>query len=263
MADDTKIHTHFSRIAKIYHQVRTTDEAPIRFIRDQLDGLASITVADFGCGAGRYDLLLFRHLPNLRLTCIDINEDMLAQLRRYLTSHGIRDYRAVASRVEDLDLDHGSFDCVVSFNAVHHFHFPTFLEKAGRAVRRGGRIFIYTRTPEQNAGTIWGRYFPGFLARETRIYTLDDMERGVEAAAGLELVRVKRFRYPRVVGLDRLVGQTRDKHYSTFELYEPEEFDAALKGFEDNIRREFADPDRVAWDDENIMLTVERTGELG
>ena len=262
MVNDNKTQTHFSRVAKIYRQVRTTDEAPIRFIRDDLDGLASVTAADFGCGAGRYDLLLFRHLPNLRLTCIDSNEDMLGELSRHMSSHGICDYQAVASCVEDLDLDNGSFDCVVSFNAVHHFHFPTFLEKAGRAVKRGGRIFIYTRTPEQNARNIWGRFFPGFMARETRIYPFADLERWVEAAAGLDLVRVKRFRYSRVAGLDRLISQARNNHYSTFALYAPEEFEAALKCFEDNIRSAFSDLDRITWRDENIMLTVERADEL-
>src|SRR5437667_68205 len=29
-------------------------------------------------------------------------------------------------------------------------------------VRAGGQLFIYTRTPQQNARTIWGRYFPRF-----------------------------------------------------------------------------------------------------
>jgi SAM-dependent methyltransferase len=262
MVDDNTTRTHFSRIAKIYHQVRTTDEAPIRFIRDDLDGLASVTAADFGCGAGRYDLLLHRYLPNLHLTCIDSNEDMLAELSRYLSSHGICDYRVVASRVEDLDLDDGSFDCVVSLNAVHHFHFPTFLQRAGRTLVPGGRIFIYTRTPEENSRTIWGRYFPGFLARETRIYPLADMEGWIAASAGLDLVRVKRFRYSRLATLGRLLGQARGKNYSTFSLYSPEEFDAALKAFEDNIRSAFSDLDHITWRDENIMLTVERGDNL-
>ena len=263
MADDQEIHAHFSRIAEVYRRVRTTDDAPIRIIRDECDGLASITAADFGCGAGRYDLLLFSCLPNLRLTCVDANEDMLAELSRYLAAHGIRDFRTFASRVEDLELEDASLDCVFAFNAVHHFHFPTFLAKAGGAIRDGGRIFIYTRTPDQNARNIWGRYFPGFTEKETRLYALGDMETSVDAAAGLGIAGVKRFRYPRVAKLDRLLDQARSKHYSTFSLYAPEAFEAALKGFEDNVRREFADPDRVAWHDENIMLTVERTGEVG
>ena len=52
MGDRNNMDKHFSSIAATYHEVRTTDEAPIRFIRDSLDGLASTTAADFGCGTG-------------------------------------------------------------------------------------------------------------------------------------------------------------------------------------------------------------------
>lgn len=260
MDNDRETHAHFSEIAEVYREVRTTDEAPVRFIRDELKGLPSITAADIGCGAGRYDLLFFRHLPNLRLTCVDVNADMLAQLSRYLASHGIRNFRTLLSSVEDLELEDASLDCVFTFNAVHHLHFPTFLDKAGPAIRGGGHIFIYTRTPDQNAENIWGRHFPGFVENETRLHTLDRMERWVDAAQGLRLAAVEPFRYSRVAGLDRLIDQARTKHYSTFSLYAPDAFEIALKKFEDNIRREYADPEHIAWHDENILLKVERAG---
>ena len=94
---------HFDAIAGHYRDVRTTDEEPIRFIRDALAGRAAIAAADIGCGAGRYDLLLFRHLPNLRLTCVDSSPEMLAELSRYLAGEGIADFETVTAHVEDLD----------------------------------------------------------------------------------------------------------------------------------------------------------------
>ena len=253
------LHEHFSTVAKVYRELRTTDEAPIRFIRDQLAGLASIRAADVGCGAGRYDLLLFRYLPNLHLTCVDVNPEMLEQLSAYLAANGIRDFETVASGVEELAFEDGSLDCVFTFNAVHHFDFRAFIGKARDATRQSGGIFIYTRTPSQNAETIWGRYFPGFLDKETRLYHLADMKRWVDATDGVRLVTAKRFRYPRVASLDRLLAQARSRHYSTFCLYSPREFETALEGFEDNIRRDFDDPGRVAWRDQNVMLKVQRT----
>ncbi len=253
------LHEHFSTVAKVYRELRTTDEAPIRFIRDQLAGLAAIRAADVGCGAGRYDLLLFRHLPNLHLTCVDVNPEMLKQLSAYLAANGIRDFETLASGVEELEFEDGSLDCVFTFNAVHHFDFPTFIGKARDATRQGGGIFIYTRTPSQNAETIWGRHFPGFLEKETRLHRLADMKRWVDATDGVRLVTAKRFRYPRVASLDRLLAQARGKHYSTFCLYSPREFKTALEYFEDNIRRDFDDPGKVAWRDQNVMLKVQRT----
>ena len=85
------------------------------------------------------------------------------------------------------------------------------------------------------------------------------MKRWVEATDGVRLVTAKRFRYPRVASLDRLLAQAQGKHYSTFCLYPPREFETALEGFEDNIRRDFGDPGRVAWRDGNVMLKVQRT----
>ena len=253
------LHEHFSTVARVYRELRTTDEAPIRFIRDQLAGLASIRAADVGCGAGRYGLLLFRHLPNLHLTCVDANPEMLEQLSAYLAANGTRDFETVASGVEELEFEDGSLDCVFTFNAVHHFDFRAFIGKARDATRQSGGIFIYTRTPSQNAETIWGRYFPDFLEKETRLYHLADMKRWVEAADGVRLVTVKRFRYSRVASLDRLLAQARSKRYSTFRLYSPREFETALEDFGGNIRRDFDDPGKVTWRDKNVMLKVQRT----
>jgi ubiquinone/menaquinone biosynthesis C-methylase UbiE len=46
---------------------------------------------------------------------------------------------------------------------VHHFDLGRFLAAAARVLKPGGQLFIYTRTPQQNARTIWGQYFPGSI----------------------------------------------------------------------------------------------------
>ncbi len=245
---------HFDAVAGHYRDVRTTDEEPIRFIRDALAGRAAIAAADIGCGAGRYDLLLFRHLPNLRLTCVDSSPEMLAELSRYLAGEGIADFETVTARVEDLDLGERSLDCVFTFNAVHHFDFPGFIAKAGGFLRDDGRIFIYTRTRRQNANSVWGNHFPGFWEKETRLYELEEMERWVRETGRVRLIGTRTFRYARTATLDHLLTRARSRHYSTFSLYTPEDFEDALGAFADNIRRNFDDVDNVRWHDENVML---------
>jgi len=74
------IHNHFSKVSFNYRRIRTTDVEPIAFIGETLRKLPEIKAADIGCGAGRYDLLLFQYINNLHLTCIDINEHMLAKV---------------------------------------------------------------------------------------------------------------------------------------------------------------------------------------
>ncbi len=260
MSDSQGMYEHFAKVASVYREVRTTDEEPILYIRDCLAGRSRITAADVGCGAGRYDLLLFRYLPDLSLTCVDVNPAMLAELSRYLEDHGIEDFRTVCAGVEEMRLDSGIYDCVTTFNAAHHFDFPVFLEKAGRAIRDDGRIFVYTRTPEQNARSVWGRYFPEFAERETRLYPLERMTRWVEEADGLRLVAHETFRYARQSDLDRLLAQVRNKHYSTFSLYSEQELETACNTFADNIRRQTGGADTVEWQDENVMLVIGRAG---
>ena len=248
---------HFSRVAGRYRELRTTDEEPIHFVREAMAGRSAIRAADIGCGDGRYDTLLFRDLPNLHLTCVDVNPEMLAQLSRYLGGLGIRDFETVAAAIEDLDLGRDSLDCVVSFNAVHHFDFPTFLGVAGRAIRADGQVFVYTRTPSQNAGSVWGRHFPDFCEKETRLYGLEQME-GWIATAGLKLIAAQTFRFARAAPLGHLLEQAQGRHYSTFSLYAEPEFDQACRTFASNIRSHFADPDKVEWYDENVMLQIGR-----
>lgn len=256
--DDRNTHEHFAKIAGAYSSVRTTDVAPVRFICERLDGLGAIKAADVGCGDGRYDLLFFERLPQLHLTCIDINLSMLQELSRRLDACGIRRYQTVESGIDDVALPDASLDCVFTFNAIHHFGPLSVLKWARRVLRKGGGTFVYTRTPDQNEQTIWGRYFPDFTAMETRHCDLDDLTGSAEQVEGLRTVEVRTFEHSRQAGLDRLLSQARTHHYSTFSLYRPKEFASALKEFEANIRRQFPDPQRITWTDENVLLHIER-----
>jgi len=259
MTSTKSMSDHFTKVSSAYRDLRTTDEAPILHIRDALSDFESLDAVDIGCGAGRYDLLLFQHLPSLRMTCVDVSQAMLTELSGYLTAQGFRNFKTVVSRIEDFNPGAGLFDCVFTFNAVHHFDFATFLERSGEVLRPGGRMFVYTRTPQQNARSIWGRYFPEFNERESRLYTQEQMEKWVGEADALELLDIKNFRYLRCASLDRLRTQARDKHYSTFSLYSPEELRSAGKVFEQRVSADFPDPRQIKWHDENIMLGIGRT----
>lgn len=251
---------HFAKVASSYREMRTTDEGLILHIRDQLSGRPAITAADIGCGAGRYDRLLFNHLPNLRLACLDASPEMLAQLSEHLDRNGIHDFETIDASVEEMAFEDESLDCVFTFNAIHHFDFPLFLAKAGRAIRKDGLIFIYTRTPDQNAESVWGRHFPGFREKETRLYRLEEMEGWIGETAGhLRMIAARTFRYARTCSLERLLEQARSQHYSTFSLYGKAEFEKACQTFEDSVLREIDDPSKVTWYDQNILLQIGRT----
>src|SRR5260370_6522875 len=72
---------HFERVAAVYESLRTTDEAPVRRIRQLLPD-RPVTGLDIGCGTGRYSRLLVRLLPDgSRLVASDVSAAMLAELK--------------------------------------------------------------------------------------------------------------------------------------------------------------------------------------
>lgn len=243
---------HFTEVSSVYRDVRTTDREPVERIAKELADLPRPRGADIGCGAGRYDFLMFETIPGLHLTCIDANPAMLEQVHELLAAKGIVAFDTRQSTVERLELESGTYDFVCSFNAVHHFDFPDFLRKSRDGLAAGGHLFVYTRLPEQNARNIWGRYFPDFAAKETRLLELGDIHRGIEDTPGLRFVSATCLRYRRQSSLERLVEQARSRHYSTFSLYDPDVFEEALAVFQKNVRHRFADT--IEWYDENILV---------
>ena len=259
MSDSADMHRHFTEISPVYRSVRTTDPEPVEQIARALDGLARPRGADIGCGAGRYVLLMFETIPNLSLTCVDTTLAMLEQVDGLLRANGIDRFETRRSTAERLELEPGGYDFVSSFNAVHHFDFPEFLRRSRDGLARDGRLFVYTRLPEHNARSIWGRYFPGFAQRETRLLTLGDLHGAIEGTPGLRFAAATCLRYRRRSPLERLMEQARNRHYSTFALYDREEFEEALTSFRAVVDRRFAAT--VEWCDENILIQAVRDDE--
>jgi 2-polyprenyl-3-methyl-5-hydroxy-6-metoxy-1,4-benzoquinol methylase len=251
------MYDHFSKVAPSYRDIRTTDIEPISVISGALRGLDEIRVADIGCGGGRYDLLLFQHVENLHLTCVDINESMLEQASDYLRSNQVTNFKTVQARAETFPLEDGSMDGLITFNAIHHSDFVRFVERAAQTVNPdSGRIFIYTRSTTQNSRNIWGEYFPGFAEQETRLHEIEEMEEMIQSADGVRLDTAISFKYGRMASLDELVEKALARHYSTFSLYDEDELDTAIEVFQRNIEDAFDDTDRIEWFDENVLLTL-------
>ena len=212
---------HFERVAARYESLRTTDEAPVRAI-SQLLPCRPVTGLDIGCGTGRYTRLLRAVLPDgSRLAASDLSAAMLAQLKA--TSQrghaaGVAPLRAAA---EQLPVRAASLDVVTAFNCVHHFDLGRFLAAAARVLAPGGQLFIYTRTPQQNARTIWGRCFRLHRARAAPAQR--GRAPGRRQAGGLTVAATQTFHHARTSTAGRLRAQAEARHYSTFSLYPPQE----------------------------------------
>ncbi len=241
---------HFERVAAAYDSLRTTDEAPVRAIGQFLPD-RPVTGLDVGCGTGRYTRLLRGLLPpgSLLAGC-DVSAAMLAQLTAGQHGPGVAPLLAAA---EQLPLRAASLDLVTAFNCVHHLDLGRFLAGVARVLRPGGQLFIFTRTPEQNARTIWGRYFPGFTEHEQRLHSEAALRDAVRRAGGLTVAAARTFAHRRSSTAGRLRAQAEGRHYSTFSLYPPEEFRASLAAFLARL----PGPE-VCWVDEHLLIVARR-----
>jgi len=254
-----KIHHHFSKIAHKYEDLRTTDLEPILFIKKKLRNLKKIEAADVGCGGGRYDIELIRYLgERLHLTCIDDNENMLKELTRNLKEHKIKNFKTIKTPASPLLLSANSLDAIFTFNAVHHFSLPDFLKDSSRVLKDNRCLFIYTRLRSQNKKNIWGRFFPEFNEKEKRLYELNELKKTLKEIPLLQLESIEYFKYKRMAKSEWLTKQVLHHHYSTFYLYDEKEFKEALKEFQENITHHFKNPDKIIWNDENILFIVRK-----
>jgi ubiquinone/menaquinone biosynthesis C-methylase UbiE len=247
---DMTVGNHFEKVAAVYDALRTTDEAPVRAIGQFLPD-RPVTGLDIGCGTGRYTRLLRSLLPDgSQLIASDVSAAMLAQLAAgpHGPAPGVAPLRAAA---EQLPLRAASLDLVTAFNCVHHFDLGRFLTAAARVLQPGGRLFIYTRTPQQNARTIWGRYFPGFTEHEQRLHSQAALCDAVRRAGGLTVAATQTFRHRRSSTAGRLRAQAEGCHYSTFCLYTPQELRASIATFLTRL----PGPE-VSWVDEHLLLVA-------
>jgi SAM-dependent methyltransferase len=241
---------HFAQVAAVYESLRTTDEAPVRTIRRLLPD-RPVTGLDIGCGTGRYSRLLHGLLPDgSLLAASDVSAAMLAELKAGNNGQAAG-VVPLGSTAEELPLRTGSLDLVTAFNCVHHFDLGRFLAAVARVLQPDGQLFVYTRTPQQNARTIWGRYFPGFTEREQRLHSEDVLRDAVGRTDGLNLVATQTFEHPRSSTAGRLRSQAEGRHYSTFSLYPPDELRASIATFLARL----PSPE-VSWVDEHLLVVV-------
>jgi SAM-dependent methyltransferase len=241
---------HFERVAAVYESLRTTDEAPVRRIRQLLPD-RPVTGLDIGCGTGRYTRLLHALLPGgSQLAASDVSAAMLAQLKAGNHGHAGRVVPLLAA-AEQLPVRTASLDVVTAFNCVHHFDLGRFLSAAARVLAPGGQLFIYTRTPQQNARTIWGRYFPGFTEHEQRLHSQAAIRDAVNRTSGLQMVTTQTFKHPRSSTAERLQAQAEGRHYSTFSHYTPQELRASITTFLASLPSP-----NVSWVDEHLLVVA-------
>jgi len=114
---------------------------------------------DVGCGPGRLTRAIAERRPRLLVTGIDVSADMIRQARRgpRLPNVVFRQGSPASFAVS------GEFDFALSVLSFHHWEEPAEdLAGAHRALKTGGRLWIYEQNPEASDAEIRADSMPLF-----------------------------------------------------------------------------------------------------
>jgi ubiquinone/menaquinone biosynthesis C-methylase UbiE len=251
---------HFNTLAPQYHLLRTIDTEPVAHIAQYLTDLSAIHGADIGCGNGRYTSLFLQHLQekNPRIYSIDYSAEMLEQSRQYFSENGYQAAQTINASAMRLPLRSDALNCTFAFNAIHHFALSEFFSEIARVLQKDGYLFIYTRLRSQNNGHIWGLHFPSFTSQKTGLYELNELENSLLQVPTLRMIEARIFKFRRKSNLEMLLSRARNRHYCTFNLYTPDELEAATQQFARNVMEHFEDPEDIRWEDEYTLVVLKK-----
>ena len=261
-----RLRYHFGEVSSRYRSLRELDLGAVRVISGVLaratDRGRPLRLVDVGTGAGRYLEAVGESLSAALASGVfpiglDLTPAMLKQAR-IRNGHASLRAQHLVSTVEMLPFHASSCDAITCFNAVHHFDLARFMSEVSRVLTPSGQLVLYTRTPEQNRRTIWGRYFPEFTTRETRLHQLEDLRAALEATSAFASIRTQIVPWKVETSLSRLVEQATHYHYSTFRMYSDGALHAAIDTFQDRVRQAFPDATRITHDNDHVVVIAER-----
>ena len=99
---------------------------------------------DVGTGPAQIPILLAQRCPNIRITAIDLSEEMLKIAKRHVADAGLTDritLELVDAKV--LPFPDNTFDGIISNSIIHHIHDAMkALKEMGRVSRPKGTVLI-------------------------------------------------------------------------------------------------------------------------
>ena len=134
--------------------IRMSGEAPEYFAEYKIQDIAArigdpgrpLRVLDFGGGIGGSIPHVRRHLPNARLTCLDVSERSLAVAKEHYA--GEAEFLCFAG--DSMPLANNSFDVAYAACVFHHIdgkEHQRLLEELLRVVQPNGWLFVFEHNP--------------------------------------------------------------------------------------------------------------------
>lgn len=250
---------YYSDIASRYEDLRPLDVDAVSVMSRYLPPWPPHGV-EVCCGTGRYlRRVASSRSPGRVAVGVDLNERMLRTASSARDGHAGNVVRLVRADCCQLPFRNASLGWVSIFDAIHLVDIHRVVEETARVLASGGVLVIYTRTPEQNARSLLGRFFPQFLEKENRLLAEDDLRCAVEQGA-FEIEAMVPLHHEMSASRKDVLAQVRQRPYSTFVFYTDAEWSSAMERFATHL--EDPSSDIVSWTDENLLLACRRTGAV-
>jgi len=121
---------------------REQEEQPSTLIRNLGLQPADI-VADVGAGTGYFSFRIAPLVPRGKVLAVDIQPEMLDDIRRRQTQNGIRNVEPILGSLDDPGLAPSSVDLILLVDVYHEFSHPREMMLAiGRALKPAGRVAL-------------------------------------------------------------------------------------------------------------------------
>ena len=103
---------------------------------------------------------------------------------------------------------------------------------------------------------------PEFAELETRLHTVSEFRRALDATDAFTSVRVQTIPWSVTTSLSRLLEQVAAYHYSTFRFYSPDRLQTALDTFQCRVRDVFRDASHITFNNDHLLVVAQRGGGL-
>jgi ubiquinone/menaquinone biosynthesis C-methylase UbiE len=220
----------YDTLAGDYARHRRTYPGLVEHILEHSGVTAGSVVLEVGCGTANH-LAAVRRATAAHCVGVEPSEQMLREAEEHPEELELR-----RGNAEDLDVEAGAFDLVMSVDMIHHVRAPErYIERAFAALKPGGFLVTVTDSDWVIRNRVpLARYFPGTLAAEfARYHTVPTLS-GYLALTGFDSL------YERVIESDYTLRESssfRDKSYSCLHLIGDEEFAAGLAALDADLAK--------------------------
>lgn len=200
---------------------------------------------DVGCGTGRL-LVPLSERAKAQFVGVDISLTMLKQAKKKIRELSLTDKcHLVLADGQSVPFRCNVFDFVMVVQTLHYFrNMEVAVDEIGRVTTGDSNVLVISCSHDQIRSTIDVAYFPGLVeidtARVPDLPVIKDLfnHRGFHLKSTIEVCR-------RVdaSSVQELSMKIREKPYSSYTLFNEEDFQRRLKKFEKNLLKRYGEGD--------------------